>query len=50
MKRVERVDKLLSIMTTKQLLDALISAMSDDEANEILDYIVRMHNIKEELL
>ena len=36
---------LLENMTTKELLNQLVSAMSDDEARENFEYIARMNDI-----
>ena len=44
------MEKLLEYMTAEQLLEELVRAMSEDEARDNFDFIVRMWDIEVEEL
>ena len=44
--KFEMVDVLLQYMTSEEVLEAFILAMSTDEVRDIVEYIARMHEIE----
>ena len=49
MKLWNAIDKLKDIMGADDLVEALCRAMSDDELRENLKYIIRMHDLADEV-
>ena len=47
MKRLEKMDELVEQLGEAELLEALVRAMSDDEALSNFEYIERMYDIQD---
>lgn len=47
MKRLEKMDELVEQLGEAELLEALVRAMSDDEAFSNFEYIERMYDIQD---
>ncbi len=45
MKRFEILEQLEEFMTSEDILESLVKALSDDEAIENFKYIIQMHDL-----
>jgi hypothetical protein len=48
-KQYERYERLKDLMGEKSLLEEIVQGLSSDELKESLDYIVRMHDLSNEM-
>lgn len=50
MKRLDVMDEIVNYIGTEETLEALVRALSDDEATEAFEYITRMYDLPDDVI